>query len=331
MSLRRLCNPLLPLLLAAAIAHAQDATKPMRIGVLLSGSSTQWSTFDDALVEGLRERGYVEGRNLVIVRRYGELQDERIRSSAADLGSMQLDTIVTSCTATTRSAAASAPKTPIVMASLSDPVAAGLVQSMAHPGGNITGRASQSTSLTGKRLSLLRDVLPPAQRSGARIAVLMNGKEPSHREGIEEAERTAKALDLRIVRIDTTGPGRLDAALEALAQSGAQGLLVYSDDPGMIENRDRIAAAAMKLKLPSISGPKIYADAGGLMSYGMDMRDDFRLSATYVIKVASGAKPADLPIEMPTTADFTLNMRTAAALGIAIPRELRLQAHYVIE
>jgi len=315
----------------SCIAHAAEPDKTMRIGVLLSGSSTQWSTFEDALVDGLRERGYVEGRNLVIVRRYGELQEERIRNSAADLGTMKLDTIVTSCTATTRSAAELAPRTPIVMAALADPVAAGLVQSLAHPGGNITGRASQSMSLNGKRLSLLRDLLPPATRGGAKIAVLMNGREPSHRAGIEETERAASTLDLAIVRIDTSGPGRLAGALEALAQSGAQGLFVFSDDPGMIENRARIAEAALKLKLPSISGPKIYADAGGLMSYGMDTRDDFRLSASYVVKVANGAKPADLPIELPTTADFTLNLRTAQAIGIAIPRELRLQAHSIIE
>jgi len=322
-------NALLTIALAAGIAHAQDPAKPMRIGVLLSGSSTQWSTFDDALVEGLRERGYVEGRNLVIVRRYGELQGDRIRSSATDLGAMQLDSIVTSCTTTTRAAASAAPKTPVIMASLSDPVAAGLVTSLAHPGGNVTGRASYSVPLIGKRLGLLREVLPPSTRSGAKIAVMMNSKEPSHVEGLQQAEHDAKALNLEMLRIDTSGG--MDAALDALARSGAQGLVVFSDDPVVIENRARVAAAAMRLKIPSISSPKIYADAGGLMSYGMDMRDDFKLSAAYVVKVATGSRPGDLPVEMPTLTELTINLKTAAALGISIPRELRLQAHNVIE
>jgi ABC-type uncharacterized transport system substrate-binding protein len=213
----------LVLLAAIPLANAQDAAKTLRVGVLLSGSSTQWSTFEDALVDGLRERGYVEGKNLVIVRRYGELNGTRIRNSAADLATMQLDSIVTSCTGTTRSAASAAPTTPIIMAALGDPVAAGLVASLAHPGGNITGRASSSTGLTGKRLSLLRD------------------------------------------------------------------------DPVMIENRARIAEAAIRLKLPSISSPRIYADAGGLMSCGMDTRDDFKLSAAYVVKVGTGANPPTCP------------------------------------
>jgi putative tryptophan/tyrosine transport system substrate-binding protein len=313
----------------ACSGHAAEPDKTMRIGVLLSGSSTQWSTFDDALVQGLRERGYVEGRNLVIVRRYGELNMSRIRSSAADLSAMQLDSIVTSCTGTTLSAASAAPRTPIIMAAIGDPVGAGLVASLAHPGGNITGRSSWSTELTGKRLSLLREALPGAKRNGATIAVLMNVKEPSHRESIDEAERAAKALNLTIVRIDTSAG--LDPALEALGRAGAAGLLVFSDDPLMIENRARIADAAIRLKLPSITSPKVYAEAGGLMSYGMDTRDDFKLSAEYVVKVSKGAKPADLPIQLPTKPEFTLNMKTAAALGIAIPAELRLQAHSIIE
>lgn len=320
----------LALLLVAAIpsAAAQDA-KPMRIGLLLSGSSTQWSPFDDSLVEGLRERGYVEGRNLVVVRRYGELNGERIRSGAADLGAMQLDSIVTSCTATTRSAMNAAPGTPIIIAAMSDPVSAGFVASFAHPGGNITGRATASIGLTAKRLGLLREILPPEKRKGARIAVMMNSKESSHQEGLDAAMAGAKAMNLTIVPIDTSRG--MSSALDALAQEGVHGLLVFSDDPSMIENRARIAAAALKLNLPSISSPKIYADAGGLMSYGMDLRDEFKLSAAYVVKVGNGARPADLPIELPTTVEFTLNLQTAKALGLTIPSELRLQAHHVIQ
>lgn len=320
--------PIIAIALAVGSPWAQEA-KPIRVGVLLSGSSTQWSTFDDALMEGLRERGYVEGRNLVVVRRYGELQEVRIRDAASDLAAMQLDAIVTSCTATTRSVVSAAPKTPVIMASIPDPVASGLVASLAHPGGNVTGRSSVSTALIGKRLSLLRDVLPPAARNGAKIALMLDSADASHREGLQQAERNAKTLNLTIVPIDIRAG--MDVALESLVQADVQGLVVFYDSPALIENRARIAAATIRLKLPSISGAKVFTDAGILMSYGMDMRDDYRLSAAYVVKVSNGSKAGDLPVEQPTTTDLTLNLKTAAAIGIAIPRELRLQAHHVIE
>jgi putative ABC transport system substrate-binding protein len=309
-------------------AGAQDA-KPMRIGVLLTGSSTQWSPFEDALVEGLRERGYIEGRNLVVVRRYGELSEQRIRTAAADLGAMQLDAIVTSCTLTTRSAATAAPSTPIIMASRPDPVGSGLVQSLGRPGGNVTGRSSASNALIGKRLEYLREVLPAAKRDGARIAVMMNGGDASHRAALDEALTAAKALNLAIATVDTSRG--VDAALEALAQAGSQGLLIFADHPALIEHRARVADAAIRLKLPAISTARYYTDAGLLMAYGMDMRDDYKLSAAYLLKVRQRQKPADIPVELPTSPELVINLKTAAALGIVVPRELRLQAHYVIE
>jgi putative ABC transport system substrate-binding protein len=316
---------------ATGTASAQDSVKPIRIGVLLSGSSTQWSPFDEALAQGLRERGYVEGKNIVIVRRYGELNGDRIRSGAVELASMKLDTIVTSCTATTRSAAAAAPAMPIVIASIGDPVLAGLVTSLAHPGGNITGRASLSLEIIPKRLELLRDVLAESSRPAARIAILLNSKEPTHRLQWESAIEAAKALQLELVRVDVNGPGGLTAALDSLPATGARGLFVFSDDPGIIENRVRISEAAIRYKLPLISGPRIFAAAGALISYGMDMTEDFRQSAAYVVKVSNGTKPADLPIERPTKIELTVNQRTAAAIGIKVPREVLLRANAVIE
>ena len=319
------------LALVAAGAIAQDAARPMRVGVLLSGSSTQWSPFDDALVEGLRERGYVEGKNLVVVRRYGELSTDRIRNSAAELATMRLDTVVTSCTATTRSVAEAAPAMPIVIASIGDPVLAGLVPSLAHPGGNVTGRSSVSVEIIPKRLELLRAVLPESARSGARIAVMMNPREPSHLVQWERAVTAAQALNLQLVRIETNGPSGIDRAIEALPTTGAKGLLVFSDDPAIIEHRARIAAAALRNKLPMVTGPRVFALDGALMTYGMDMTDEFRASASYVVKVAGGAKPADLPIEQPTRFELTVNLRTAAALGIKVPREVLLLANGTIE
>ena len=175
---------------ATSIATAQDSVKPIRIGVLLSGSSTQWSPFDEALAQRLRGRGYEEGKNLTIVRRYGELNGDRIRGGAAELGSMKLDSIITSCTATTRSAAAAAPTTPIVVASIGDPVLAGLVTSLASPGGNITGRASLSLEIVPKQLELLRDVLAESVRPGARIAMIE----------LTVNQRTAAAIGVKVPR-----------------------------------------------------------------------------------------------------------------------------------
>ncbi len=321
---------ILLLALVLPAPHAQSPDKTIRVGVLLSGSATQWSPFQAALVDGLRDRGCVEGRNLVVVRRYGELQIDRIRSSAAELATMTLDTIVTSYTTTTRVAASAAASTPVVMASVPDPVGAGLVASLARPGGNITGRASQMLELLPKRLSLLRSLLPEGMRNGARIAVLMNGKDPAHEAQWQSTLVGARSLELNLVRIEASGPAGLNVALDALAQAGSHGLLVFSDDPVMIEFRGRIVAAATKLGLPSISGPRFFAADGGLMSFGMDMADDYRLCAAHGVKVANGINPSTLPIEQPTQLALTINLRTAAALGITIPRELLLRADEII-
>jgi len=315
----------------AGAVTAQDAGKTIRVGVLLSGSSTQWSPFGDALVEGLRERGLVEGRNLVIVPRYGELSRERIRDSAAEMAAMQLDAIVTSCTATTQAAASAAPKTPIIMATMGDPVGAGLIASLARPGGNVTGRASLSVEFIPKRLELLRAILPQGARKAARVGVLMNPKDSGHRAQWEGALAGAKVLDLELVRIEAIGTAGIEAALDALPYANLKGLYVFADDPSMIENRAQIAAGALRARLPTISAPRAFAAAGGLMSYGMDIADDFRLSASYVVKVVQGTKAADLPVELPTRYELTVNLRTAAELGIRMPREVMLLANGTIQ
>ena len=266
----------------------------------------------------------------IVVLRYGELQSTRIRGAAAELASMRLDAIVTSCTGTTRAAVSAAGSTPVVFASLGDPVLAGLVPSLGRPGGNVTGRMSLALETIPKKLELLQKALPESARAGARIAVLMNGTEPAHEASWRAAEETAKALKLALVRIEMNGPSKVDASLEALARSDAQALLVFSDDPVVIENLGRIAAAANKLRTPSISGPRVFAAAGGLMSYGMDMKEDYRLSAKYVVSVANGAAPGSLAIEQPLEPRLTINAATAAALGLRLPNEILFFANEVI-
>ena len=316
--------------LRPALAQTPAASKPIRIGVLLSGSQAQWSPAADALVEGLRERGYVEGRNLTLVRRYGELDGARIRSSAAELASLDLDAVVTSCSGTTMAVVKATGSTPVIMGSISDPVVYGLVESLARPGGKVTGRMSMSVELLPKRLEMLRLLLPPAQREGARIAILMNGKDPTHEVQWTALQAGAQTLKLQLVRVAATGSSAVQAALDGLADARCSGLLVLSDDPSMIENRARIAAAAIQLRLPSITGSRLYAEAGGLMAYGMDILDDFRLVAARVVKVAQGANPATLPVEQPTKVQLTINLKTAAAIGVTIPYELRLLADSTI-
>ena len=317
--------------LALPAVHAQIPAKTIRIGVLLSGTETEWAPLEQALVGGLQERGYIEGSNLVLIRRYGELQGARIRSSAAELAAMHVDAIVTSCTTTTRAAASAAPVTPIVMGSMPDPVGAGFAASLNRPGGYITGRGGLGLELIAKRLEILRVLLQENARAGARVAVLMNGKDPAHEAAWRAVEPAARTLNLALVRIEANGPTGLDNALDLLARADVKALLVFSDDPVMIEFRSRIAAAAMRLGLPSISAHRLFAEAGGLISYGADVTDDFRLSAAHVVKVASGVSPATLPIEQATRFPITINLKTAAALKIKIPSELLIRADATIQ
>lgn len=317
---------ILLLALSWAPVHAQTADKPIRVGVLLSGSSDQWAPFESELVAGLRDRGYVEGRNLVLVRRYGGLRFDQIKGSAEELAGMKLDAIVTSCTNTTRVAMSAAPLTPIVMAGVADPVRIGLVQSLAHPGANVTGLSGQLMDLEPKRVELLRSLVP----EGSRIAVLMNSTNPLHELHWQRAEAAARAVKLTAVRIEAAGPPGIDAALDELAKAHVRGLLVLSDEPMNIEFRGRIAAMATRLGLPSVGSTRAFADDGGLMSYGGDTAEGFRQSAAYVVKVANGTKPADLPIEQPTRFPLVINLRTAAVLDIKIPRDLLVRADDLI-
>ena len=319
------------LCLASPIVHAQATSKTIHIGVLLSGSESEWAPLERALVRGLEERGYIEGSNLVLIRRYGELQGARIRSSAAELAAMHVDAIVTSCTTTTRAAASAAPVTPIVMGSMPDPVGAGFAVSLPRPGGYITGRGGLGLDFLVKRLEILRILLPENARAGARIAVLMNGQDPAHEAAWRAAEPGARMLNLALVRIEANGAAGLDHALDLLGRADVKALLVFSDDPVMIEFRSRIAAAAIRHGLPSISGPRLFAEAGGLISYGADMADDYRLSAAHVVKVATGVSPATLPIEQATRFPMTINLKTAAALRIKVPSELLIRADATVQ
>jgi putative ABC transport system substrate-binding protein len=316
---------LLPLLVRHA--QGQATAKPIRIGVLLSGTEREWSRYDAAVVAGLREHGYVEGQNLTVVRRYGNLDGNRIKRFAAELNALQLDAIVTSCTSTTRAAQLAAPDTPIVMGVVADPVGQGLVNSLARPGVNVTGRASQSTELLPKRLELLRALLPER----ATVAVLMNSANPLHETQWTAVVAAAGSMNVAPVRVAAQGAAGMDAAFAALSDVKAHGVVVLADDPTMIEFQPRILAAVERLRLPAIYAYPEVAVAGGLMSYGTDMVHNFRRSAAHVVKVAKGANAAELPVEQSLHQEFVLNVRTAKALGLTLPPTLLARADRVIE
>ncbi len=318
---------LLLLALVLPAAQGQSAGKTIRVGVVFSGSAKQFGYLEAGLVAGLRDHGYVEGKNLVLERRFGELQPERIKRSAAELADMNLDAIVTSCTATTRIVMDAAGGTPIVMAGLADPVGQGLARSLARPGSHITGRSGQLDDLEPKKLELLRSVLP----EGARVAVLVNTGNPVHEAQWQRNETVARSLNLKLVRIEVGAPAELEKALDRLAKVQVRGLLLLADDPIMVEFRGRIAAVAAGLRVVSVSGFRAFADEGGLMSYGSGATAEaFRLTAAHVVKIASGAKPAELPIELPTQIQLVINLKTAAAIGVTVPRELLLRADEII-
>jgi putative ABC transport system substrate-binding protein len=272
----------------------------------------------------LRARGYVEGRNLVIERRYGA---SRVSENANELAGMRLDAILTTCTPSTRVMKEATASTPIVMAAVSDPVQQGIIASLSRPGRNVTGTSSQAEELLAKRLELLADVLPKATR----VAVLANARNPVHALSWPRLERAATARGLQLVRVEIAMADDLPAAMEKAAQAKAEALLVLPDDPLMINVRAQIVRLAEKHRIPDMHWAREFVEAGGLVSYGENLRSSYTAAAGYMDKIKSGANPAVMPVEQPTRFELVLNMKTARALGITVPQSLLLRADEVIQ
>jgi putative ABC transport system substrate-binding protein len=317
------------MLCVVGVASAGDEgpRKTLRVGLLLSGFEPHYIQVEHAFLAGLRDVGYVEGRNLRVERRYAHLQPERMAGLAKELTGLGLDVIVTGCTGSTRAVQRATASTPIVMASVADPVGQGFVRSLAQPGNNVTGRSSQSRELVPKMLELFRAAVPKARK----IAVLVNTLNTVHEPLWSDAAAAAPALDVSLLRIDVRGPAGLDAALEKLAAVRADALFVLPDDPMSLNLRTRLVAAVNALGLPSFYGLRDFVDEGGLMSYGERFADTYRHAAPYVDKVMRGTKPAELPIEQPTHFELVINLRTAATLGLTIPRALLLRANATVK
>jgi putative ABC transport system substrate-binding protein len=320
----------LELFAAPLAAEAQPTGKVYRIGYLdpASPSPLESRTYG-AFLSGLREHGLVEGRNVVIEQRWADNKGpERIRELAAELVAMKADVIVTISTSVALETKKVTATLPVVMAVSTDPVGGGVVQSLARPGGNITGLSLTGPALTAKRLEFLKELAPHL----ARIVFVIPTEVPVYRLFLQEAESAAPALGIHEVRLVNIGydPARWDKEFEAIGRRPSAGLLV-GDSPGFEREGARMAALALKHKLPSAYGLKAPVEAGGLLFYGAVVTDLFRRAAGLVSKVLMGAKPAHLPVEEPTKFELVINGKTAKALGLTIPQSLLMRADEVIQ
>src|SRR5262245_24709759 len=315
------------LIFGASLAFSQQSSKPLRVGVLMSGFEPFYTATDRGLVAGLRDHGYIEGKNLIIERRYGHLDGKQFSVLAHELAGMNLDAIVTVCTGTTRAAKGATNSTPIVMLSVPDPVGQGLAASLARPRANVTGRSSQHFDLVPKILQVFHEAVPKA----GRIAALVNAPNPLHDEAWTEALTAAQSLNVDLIRIEMQGAEGLDAALESVAKSNANALFVLPDDPPTYNLRSRIIAFARERALPLLAPYREVVEDGALISYGESFEDAAQGIVLYLDKIARGANPAELPIMQPTRFELTVNQKIAKELGITIPVSVLVRADRVIE
>jgi putative tryptophan/tyrosine transport system substrate-binding protein len=310
-------------------AEAQQLKKVPRIGYLSSFDPATESVGTEAIRLALRDLGYVEGQNIATEYRYAEGQLDRFPELAAELVRLKVDIIVVAGGIRTVRAAINSTKTiPIVMAGLGvDPVEAGLVESLARPGGNVTGISSLSRELAGKRLELLKDAVPKI----ARVAALYDAAiRNSLREVKEDLTVAARPMGLTILPLEVRGTRDFDRVFDLMSRQRPDGLYV-SGSPLMNNNQKRIAASALKSRLPSIKSNREFVEAGGLIYYGADIVDSYRRVAFYVDAILKGTKPADLPVEQPRKFELVINLKTAKQLGLTIPPSVLARADRVIK
>jgi putative ABC transport system substrate-binding protein len=305
-------------------AHAQQPALPV-VGFLNSASANAFPDRMRAFHQGLRETGYVEGQNVTMEYRFANGQNDRVPVLAAELVRRQVGVIVANYPPVL--AAKTATNTiPIVFTSAADPVKAGLVASFNRPGGNITGVHLIGSELERKRLELLHELVPGAEL----IGVLVNPKNPDANVQLRELHEAAGIIKTTIHIVRASTEAEIDSAFATVAQQGA-GTLIVGGDPFFSSHSVQLLALAARYKLPTIYNQREYADKGGLISYGTDFADGWRLAGTYVGKILKGAKPADLPVVQPTKFELVINLKTAKALGLTVPQTLQVAADAVIE
>jgi len=314
-------------LLAAPFPLEAQQGKSVRIGLLDFGSpnpstDARWKAFR----EGLRQLGYVEGQNVAFEPRWGNGQVDRLPGLAAELVNMKVDILVTATGDAALAAKKATGSIPIVFATSPDPVELGLVASLARPGGNITGVISLSSELSGKRVEILKQVVPRATR----VAILSDPDNRSSALIVRDAEKVAKSLGVVVQSVGARGQKEFDAAFSTMKRGRADGIILAVNTP-FIADRQRLAELAVANRLPMVTPAREYAEAGGLVSYGTDYSERFRRAAIYVDKILKGAKPGELPIEQPTKFELVINLKTAKALGLTIPQSVLGRADEVIQ
>jgi putative tryptophan/tyrosine transport system substrate-binding protein len=306
--------------------RAQQSRKVPRIGVLLPGAPASFSLRTKAFLDGLKELGYVEGRTITIEWKWGADQLDTLSALAADLVRSNVDVIVTGGTSAARALKAATQTIPIVMAIIGDPVAAGLVDNLARPGGNATGFSIVAPELGTKRLQLLKEIAPNLSS----IAVLSNVKNPQSKIEMKEMQTAAQAMAVQLHPAEISTEDGLDDAFVGMNKTAAQALIVLTD-PILFSQRKRIVDLTSKYRLPAVYSFQGFVEEGGLLSYGPSDADLFRRAAGYVDRILKGTKPGELPVEQPTKFDLYINLRTAKKLGITIPESFLSRADKVIE
>ncbi len=308
------------------VADARQSAKVPRIGYLTVASLSSNVARIEAFRQGLRELGYVEGKNIVIEWRSAEGKFERQSELAAELVRLKVDVIISSGPTMTRAAKEATATIPIVMAQDSDPVENGFVASLARPGGNITGLSVLSPELSGKQLELLKEIVSKLSR----VAVIGNSNEPANPKSLKEIELVAGSFGVQLQPLDVRGSKDIETAFRAATKAHADALIVLASAI-VTDHRTKIANLALKSRLPAIYSSSIWVDDGGLMSYGTSLNDLSRRAATYVDKILKGAKPANLPVEQPTKFEFIINLKAARQIGLTIPPNVLVRADKVIK
>jgi putative ABC transport system substrate-binding protein len=307
-------------------AEAQHPAKIPRIGFLAASSAPIAATRIDAFRQGLRALGYVEGKDIVIEFRFAEGKPDQLAHYAAELVRLKVDVIVTLGPRDTRAARDATRIIPIVMGQDSDPVGSGFVDSLARPGGNITGLSTLAPEISGKHLELLKEILPRLFR----VAVLGNSTEPGHAQFLREMELAAGALKVQLNYLEVRHPEDVEIAFSTIKKDRADAFNVLRN-PITATRRKQIVDLAAKSRLPAMYATPDWVEAGGLMSYAPDGRENFRRAAIYVDKILKGAKPADLPVEQPTKFELVINLKTAKQIGLTIPQSVLYRADRVIK
>jgi putative ABC transport system substrate-binding protein len=308
------------------VAETQQPKKVPQIGFLGATTASIEKGRIDAFQQGLRDLGYVEGKNIVIEYRWAEGKFDRLPDLAAELVRLKADVIVTGGSTSTGAAKKVTTTVPIVMAQVNDPVVSGFVASLARPGGNMTGLATLAPEISGKQLELLKEIVPKLSR----VAVLGTSTAPGNAQALKETELAAGAFRVKLQYLDILGPEDIENAFRAATKGRADAALVLGT-PVLISQRRQIANLAIKHRLPAIYADRAYVESGGLMSYGTNVADLYRRAATYVDKILKGSKPADLPVEQPIKFEFVINLKAAKQIGLTIPPNVLARADKVIK